>query len=103
MLVSLRLSPEEAIFLAHATDNMQFYYETIGLSSLEVKPIPFLLLLLEHKAYKAGMQCQEEHEEVVVSTQDTWHRCVSYSLSFVHDYIAYHHYRSKVRRTRRAT
>ena len=29
-------------------------------------------------------------------TQDTWRRCVSYSSSFVHNYIAYHHYRSKV-------
>lgn len=37
MRVSLRLSPEEAIFLAHATDNVRFYYETVGLLSLEVK------------------------------------------------------------------
>ena len=38
-LVSLRLSPEEAMFLAHATDNVRFYHETVGLSSLKVKLI----------------------------------------------------------------
>ena len=40
-LVSLRLSPEEAMFLAHATGNLRFYYENIGFSSLEVKPMSF--------------------------------------------------------------
>ncbi|KAL3161276.1 hypothetical protein ABBQ38_009634 [Trebouxia sp. C0009 RCD-2024] len=60
-LVSLRLSPEEAIFLALAAGNVHFYHVTTGLRSLE----------------------------------DTWHSCVSGSSSFVHKYIAYHHYRSK--------
>lgn len=46
--------------------------------------------------FKAGMYSQEGNQDIVVSTQDTWRRCVSYSSSFVHEYIAYHHYRSKV-------
>ena len=43
--------------------------------------------------YKAG---QKGREDIALSTQETWRRCVSYSSSFVHEYIAYHHYRSKV-------
>ena len=44
-LVSFRLSPEEAIFLAHATDNVRFYYETVGLLSLEVNLMQFSALV----------------------------------------------------------
>ena len=38
-LVSLRLSPEEAIFLAQATDKVCFYHKTTGHLCLEVKPM----------------------------------------------------------------
>ena len=43
--VSLRLSPEEAIFLAHATDNVHFYNESVGHLSQEVKLVQFSALV----------------------------------------------------------
>lgn len=44
-LVSLRLSPEEAIFLVHATDNVHFYNESVGQLSQEVKLVQLSALV----------------------------------------------------------
>lgn len=95
-LVSLRFSPEEAIFLALAGGNMRFYQETTGLCSLEVTQ-RFAV------AVWARFSRAQHRSSARLPMQDTWHSCVSCSSSFVHRYIAYHHYRSKVRQLWHAT
>ena len=94
--MSLRLNPEEAVFLANATDNVRFCYETVGLLSLEVMLYKFCCCCLSTKYTRQTSNVRMDIKNIVVSTQDTWRKCLSHSSSFVHEYIAYHHFRSKV-------